>query len=45
MNESDVYWIVDAETDAVAGTAAGVRFVARRGGAVSDGRYEARAQG
>jgi|GEM_PF-1287077 len=41
----DVYWIVDADTDAVAGAASGVRFVERHGGAVSDGRYEARARG
>ncbi|HET8895941.1 MAG: hypothetical protein M3Y46_07485 [Actinomycetota bacterium] len=38
-----VYWITDAErSDAVAGTASGVRFVERRGGAVSDGRYQGR---
>lgn len=44
----DVYWIMGAEragaeaADAVASTASGVRFVERRGGTVSDGRYQSR---
>ena len=44
----DVYWIMGADNagaetaDAVPGTASGVRFVERHGGAVSDGRYRSR---
>jgi hypothetical protein len=49
----DVYWIMGADStgadntgaetaDAVPGTASGVRFVERHGGAVSDGRYQSR---
>ena len=49
----DVYWIMGTENtgadnarteaaDAVPGTASGVRFVERHGGAVSDGRYQSR---
>lgn len=44
----DVYWIMGADNtgvetaDAVPGTASGVRFVERHGGAVSDGRYQSR---